>query len=122
MSVFLKNISYRKNIIIAENYAYFLPCFTTDDHTRVKLAQLAEKDGKLTDYINANYVDVSAFFYLSAFSVQTDVWRWIDLTKKKCHNITGLDKKNPNFNDPSYFYKVKPQVKLQFFLESVLIL
>lgn len=39
---------------------YFL-FFITDDHSRVKLTQLAEKDGKLTDYINANYVDVSMF-------------------------------------------------------------
>lgn len=31
----------------------------TDDHSRVKLQLLAGKDSKHTDYINANYVDVS---------------------------------------------------------------
>lgn len=32
----------------------------SDDHSRVKLRPLAGKDSKHTDYINANYVDVSA--------------------------------------------------------------
>lgn len=30
-----------------------------DDHSRVKLRALAGKDAKHSDYINANYVDVS---------------------------------------------------------------
>lgn len=33
----------------------------SDDHSRVKLRPLAGKDSKNTDYINANYVDVSGF-------------------------------------------------------------
>lgn len=33
---------------------------SSDDHSRVKLRPLAGKESKHTDYINANYVDVSA--------------------------------------------------------------
>lgn len=32
---------------------------SVDDHSRVKLRALAGKDAKHSDYINANYVDVS---------------------------------------------------------------
>lgn len=35
-----------------------------DDHSRVKLRALAGKDAKHSDYINANYVDVS-FLHLT---------------------------------------------------------
>ena len=43
----------------------------TDDHSRVKLRPLTGKDAKHSDFINANYVDVSqqidvlSTFYLS---------------------------------------------------------
>lgn len=36
-----------------------LPLIPPDDHSRVKLRALAGKDAKHSDYMNANYVDVS---------------------------------------------------------------
>lgn len=38
-----------------------------DDHSRVKLRALAGKDAKHSDYINANYVDVSFTKHLMFF-------------------------------------------------------
>ncbi len=41
-------------------HKHLLLCVSSsDDHSRVKLRLLAGKDSKHTDYINANYVDVS---------------------------------------------------------------
>lgn len=37
---------------------------SVDDHSRVKLRALAGKDAKHSDYINANYVDVSTIIWI----------------------------------------------------------
>lgn len=41
------------------NILTVVPLIFPDDHSRVKLRALAGKDAKHSDYINANYVDVS---------------------------------------------------------------
>lgn len=45
-----------------------------DDHSRVKLRALAGKDAKHSDYINANYVDVSFNSHLTPFFTQVLLW------------------------------------------------
>lgn len=43
---------------------------SADDHSRVKLRALAGKDAKHSDYINANYVDVSFIWSWTWFPLQ----------------------------------------------------
>lgn len=46
----------------------------SDDHSRVKLRPLAGKDSKHSDYINANYVDVSASTGTSQLLITVCAW------------------------------------------------
>lgn len=49
---------------------------SADDHSRVKLRALAGKDAKHSDYINANYVDVS-FIRSLIWSSAAVFWAWL---------------------------------------------